>query len=287
MSTARKTTVNIVYNGKNISQDIAPFLLSFEYTDNESKKADDIQIKLEDREGLWMKDWLPTKGDTITASIVAYDGYQTSTLPCGSFSVDEIEHSGPPHTVTIKAVSVPIGSAARGEIKTRAWEKISLKEISGDIASSANLTLLFESKTNPSYLRIDQAETSDLAFLQQLCDKDCLSLKVTDQQIVIFDERTYEANPTICEIKRDGGLVMRYSFKTKTSGTAKAAKVTYSDPLTGHTTTGQYEDPNSTSGATINKNEYTESWLDQYDENNGDVEDDGSQDNEEDVTDGE
>jgi len=256
--TARKVTVRIIYNGADISGDIAEYLIDFEYTDNESGKADDIQITLEDRNQLWLSGWLPKKTDTITATILAEDWFKPGeafSLPCGTFQVDEIEHSGPPHIVRIKAVSVPVSSAARGETKTRAWEKISLREVAADIGGSAGLALMYESEANPQYLRVDQMETSDLAFLQQLCDKACLSMKVTDNQIVIFDERTYEANDAIREIERDGGDVIRFSFRSKSAGTAKKAIVSYADPLTGKTVTGEYEDPDSVSGVTLNIND--------------------------------
>jgi phage protein D len=256
--TARKATVRIIYNGADISGDIAAYLIDFEYNDNESGKADDIQISLEDRNQLWLSGWLPKKTDTITATILVEDWFKPGeafSLPCGTFQVDEIEHSGPPHIVRIKAISVPVSSAARGETKTRAWEKISLREIAADIGGSAGLALMYESEVNPQYLRVDQLETSDLAFLQQLCDKACLSLKVTDNQIVIFDERTYEANDAIREIERDGGDVIRFSFRSKSAGTAKRAIVSYADPLTGKTVTGEYEDPDSASGVTLNIND--------------------------------
>ncbi len=47
----RQATVKIVYNSSDISKDIAPYLLSFEYTDNESHKADSINITLEEPKG--------------------------------------------------------------------------------------------------------------------------------------------------------------------------------------------------------------------------------------------
>jgi Phage protein D len=258
MSTARKTTIQIKYNGRDISIDLAPYLIDFEYTDNEAGKADDIQITLEDRDLLWISQWLPEKTDTIEARITVTDWFKPGdqyTLFCGTFQVDEIEHSGPPHIVRIKAVSVPVSSAARGEVKTRAWERIGLRDIASDIASNAGLALMYESDSNPRYLRVDQLETSDLAFLQQLCNKAAVSLKVTNDKVVIFDERQYEAKNAIRDITRDGGDVKQFSFRSKSAGTAKSAKVTYSDPLTGETQTGTYEDPNSKSGATLNIND--------------------------------
>ena len=255
---ARRASVTITYNKKDITADIAPHLISFDYTDNESGKADDIQLTLQDREKLWLNDWKPSKGDTITAAIVVDDWYkpgETISLPCGIYEVDEIELHGPPHTVRIKAVSVPITSAARGQAKTRAWEKITLRGIAADIAASAGLSIMYTSETNPQYLRIDQLQTSDLAFLQQLCDKACVALKVTDNKIVVFDERTFEALDGVRNIDHDGGDVISYSFKNKSAGTAKAATVSYSDPLTGDTETATYEDPDMVSGTNILENE--------------------------------
>lgn len=255
----RQAKVNIVYNSKDISKDIAPYLLSFEYTDNESHKADSINITLEDKNQLWIQPWLPTKGDIIIASIITTDWHKSGesiSLPCGTFQVDEVELSGPPSVVQIKGVSIPITSTIRSEIKTRAWERINLQAIAGDIAAVSNLALMYESATNPQYLRVDQIETSDLAFLQTLCEKAAQSLKVTSDKIVIFDERTYEANPAVRDIDRLGGDVIHYSFKSKTAGTAKTAKVSYSDPLTGKTASGSFTDPSSTNNdVTINVND--------------------------------
>lgn len=257
MSTARKAHVEITYRGTNITKDIAPFLKDFEYNDNESKKADEIQITLEDRELLWMSSWLPTKGDTISATIIVDDWFspgQSLSLPCGSFQVAEYGLSGPPNVVKIKAVSVPVTSAARGEQKTKGWEHITLCDMANDIASNANLSLLYDADINPYYLRVDQAETSDLSFLLQQCEKSGLSLKVTDQQVVIFDERKYEAKDTVRVIDRLGGDVKTYDFKSKSAGTAQAAEVSYTDPLSGQTKTELFEDPDSTSGVTLREN---------------------------------
>ena len=260
-NTARRAHVDITYQGVNITKDIAPFLKDFEYSDNESKKADDIQITLEDRDALWMSSWKPTKGDAISATIIVEDWFgpgQSLSLPCGSFQVDEFEIEGPPNTVKIKAVSVPITSTARGEKKTKGWERITLRDMAAQIAGNAGLTLVYEADSNPYYLRVDQAELSDLAFLHKQCEKSGLSLKVTDKQLVIFDERKYESKATVRSIDRLAGDVTKFSFKSKSAGTAKAASVKYTDSLTGKTKEGLFTDANSTSGVTLQENECPE-----------------------------
>ena len=44
----RRVEVGLVIEGVDVSRDIAPFLLSLTFTDNEGGEADDLQVELED-----------------------------------------------------------------------------------------------------------------------------------------------------------------------------------------------------------------------------------------------
>lgn len=55
---SRRTAVEVYFDGVDITKSIRPYLLSLTYTDNEEDEADDLQIKLADRDGLWMCQWL-------------------------------------------------------------------------------------------------------------------------------------------------------------------------------------------------------------------------------------
>lgn len=59
---ARRTEAEIAFDGVDITASIRPYLLSLTYTDNEEDTADDLQIKLQDRDGLWLEHWL---GDAV------------------------------------------------------------------------------------------------------------------------------------------------------------------------------------------------------------------------------
>ena len=129
---ARYAEVSLTYEGKDISRDIPPYLLNFTYTDNSSDKADDISLTLEDKERLWCSDWFPTKGDKIRASIIIHNweaANRTQSLPCGTFEVDQIECSGPPNQVTIKALSTLVSQPMRQEKHTKAWVTKLLRKI--------------------------------------------------------------------------------------------------------------------------------------------------------------
>jgi phage protein D len=230
---ARRAKLKLLYDNKDISADLAPYLLSFSYSDHASGKADDLQISLEDRDGRWSGDWLPEKGATLKAALITEhwtEQGKNEELLLGTFEVDEIEGRSSPSTVTIKALSIPESSSLRGEDKTRSWEKIKLSTIARDIADNAGLSLFYDPEDDPEYDRIEQTEQSDLSFLQKLCEDAGLSLKVSDQKIVIFDDEKYEQMPPVLTIKRGQSWILDHSFSTSTRDIYSACKVEYHSP---------------------------------------------------------
>ena len=57
---ARQATAQVVFNGVDISLYVNSDLISLTYTDNEEDAADDLQIKVLDREKNWLQKWLDT-----------------------------------------------------------------------------------------------------------------------------------------------------------------------------------------------------------------------------------
>jgi phage protein D len=231
---ARRTELILVYEGADISRDIAPYLISFSYTDNASDKADDLSITLEDRAGNWRDPWFPSKGAVIHATIVTHDWSgpnETQSLPCGTFEIDDIECSGPPTQVQIKAVSTLVSKSMRQQQKTKAWENIKLSAIAGDVAGKNGLTLFWDSPNDPLFERRDQTEMSDLGFLQKLCRDYGVGIKVTDTQLVCYDEEKYEAKGAIASIAFGNKRIKNYRFRTKVRGTYKGARLQYHDPV--------------------------------------------------------
>jgi phage protein D len=231
---ARRTELILIYEGANISQDIAPYLTSFSYTDNSADKSDDISITLEDRKGNWRDPWFPSKGAVIHATIVTHDWDgpgKTESLPCGTVEIDEIECSGPPTQVQIKAVSTAASKSMRQEKKTRGWENVKLSAIAGDIANANGLKLLWDSTEDPLFERRDQVETSDLEFLQHLCKTYGVSVKVSDEQLICYGEEDYEAKDAVASLSFGDKHIKTYRFRKKTRGTHKGSKVKYHDAV--------------------------------------------------------
>lgn len=234
MEAARRVDVELVYEGVNISRDIAPFFVDLTYTDNAHGEDDDLQITLEDREGKWRGSWFPERGAPVRAALVSRNWEKPGVnvrFPCGTFEVDEIECSGPPTVVKIKAVSSPVKGVLKRELVTKAWEAVSLSEIASELAGKHGLGLVWESGEDPVYERKDQVETADLVFLRELCEEAGAALKTTDAQLVVFSEEEYEKKPPSRTITPGMERLSGYRLRAKTAGTYKAVKVQYHDAV--------------------------------------------------------
>jgi len=240
---ARRISVIIKYNNKDISVDISKYLKIISYTDNLSGEADDLQITLEDKAGLWQSTWMPEKGALLDV-ILQQKYWQTlSALPqslrLGLFEIDEITSSGYPSEVQIKAVSVPDNNTLRGTERSRSWEKAKLQVIANDIASAAGMSLFWDTEENPVLDRAEQTEQSDLSFLYAICKDKGLALKISDKKIIIFDEAKYEAEKAKITIVKPGTVYKKesgmkylfvgtgYSLRTKIRDIYAACRVSY------------------------------------------------------------
>lgn len=239
----RRAAIRLTFYGVDISTDINNHLLSMTYTDHEEDKTDDLQLSLDDREGVWLGNWLNTpfasKGAEISALIVqknwGSDG-KDRVLDCGVFAVDTVDGSGPPAKVTIKAGSIPYASTVRAQKKTKAWEQYTLSGIAKEIAEANGFTCMFESVSDPFYQRKEQMQESDIAFLQRICKAAGISLKVTAKIIVLFDAAAYEQKDAVRIIQRGKADVGSYSFSTSLHDTAYSkCHVSYTNPATGTT----------------------------------------------------
>ena len=259
-SLARRTKAEVSFGGVNITKSIQPYLLSITYTDNEEDETDDLQIKIQDRDDLWLTHWLDEISQNLSwtppsdkqgvssgsyserrfAMDVVFvrenwnsDG-SDAVLPCGVFELDNISCSGPPNTVCIKGSSIPFSSQLRQTCKSKAWESYTLSGIANEIAGNSGMTCMYESDSDPYYERVEQTGMSDIKFLSQLCHDAGISLKVTNQILVLFDQRKYEALPAIHTIKRYNRSYKTYQLETSAADAQYAScRVSYVNPATG------------------------------------------------------
>jgi phage protein D len=235
MSRARQCTVQIAFDGVDISDDVSQDLISMRYIDSEEDEADDLQLTLHDRSSRWLDAWLddtliaqlntdasgkPTKGLEIKASIICENWASpgnTLKLDCGSFALDDINASGPPNAITIKASSLPDKNGIRTTMRSKSWENYRLAGVGKEIASRAGLGFIFDSGYDPTFPHKEQNEQTDIAFLKRLCNESGCSLKISHGKIIIFDQSKYEKLPHVAVIGKGDGSYTRYDLRSSQS----------------------------------------------------------------------
>lgn len=228
---AIRPSVTVLYDGKDISSDLSPGLISVEYTDNSEGVSDEVMIAVEDTAGLWRNGWYPDKGATLelTFSLGAL------SLPCGEFEIDEVEFTGPPDTVQIRALAAGVKKAFRTK-QTRAYENVTLKDIASKVAAAYSLTLSGEIAPINIKHKL-QHRTRDLTFLKELALEYGYTFAVRGKKLVFTALDSIESTPGVAIL--DVTDVTRYQFRDKMLETFKDAKAKYHNPQTNEVVEGE------------------------------------------------
>ena len=152
----------LTINSKDITGNISARLKSLTLTDNRGFEADQLDIELDDADGLVE---LPIRGAVLTL-FLGWKGF--ALVGKGSFTVDEVEHRGAPDTVTVRARSADF----RGSLNSRreeSWHDTTLGGVVEAIAARNKLG----ASVAPELAKIpvphvDQSQESDVKFLTRL-----------------------------------------------------------------------------------------------------------------------
>lgn len=147
---------------RDITQNIRSRLLSLNLTDNRGFEADQLDIELDDADGMVT---MPERGAVLSVFL----GWKGSALVGkGSFTVDEVEHHGAPDTLTIRARSADF----RGTLNSRralSYHDTTLGEVVTQIAERNNLkAMLADGLANIAIPHIDQTQETDAKFITRL-----------------------------------------------------------------------------------------------------------------------
>jgi len=244
---ARRTSIEIAVDGVNVTKKLRPFFLHMQYTDAAESEADDLQITLQDRDGIWAGGWLGalaraagSRGVKLKAALVqrGWEKDYDRWLDCGVFELDSVEASGPPSVVVLQASALPYSGAVRQTKKTRSWEHYSLAGIAQEIAANNGMKCGLYAAANPVYDRLEQRRQTDTEFLSRLCQDAAVSLKINNNTLVLFDQRSFEKQPPARTVRKGGGYIS-YRFMASTAGTQyDSCRVSYTDPATGKVVEG-------------------------------------------------
>lgn len=137
----RKATVSVYYNGTNVDSKIAGYLKKFTFKDISSGESDSLSLSINDKDRKWINEWMPTKGDLLSASIKLENWNSegdTKETQCGSFMIDDYGFSGTPIVLAMEAVAIPVESGFKQTARTKTYENTTLQNVAKEIAARAD-----------------------------------------------------------------------------------------------------------------------------------------------------
>lgn len=152
----------ITVDGESIAHKISPRLISLELTDNRGLEADQLSITLSDHDGLLA---MPAKGALLRLWLGWSD---TGLVDKGCYILDEIEHSGAPDTLSLRARSADLRKGFKTK-QERSWTNTTLGDVISDIALSNGLKPAIAQKLAGLVIpQLDQANESDANLISRL-----------------------------------------------------------------------------------------------------------------------
>ncbi len=148
--------------GENMMGRLQDRLISLTLTDNRGFEADQLDIELDDSDGLLA---LPKRNVAIA---VALGWKESGLIDKGSFTVDEVEHSGSPDRLIIRARSADMTAGFLVQ-RERSFHQKMVGDIVRTIAAEHQLTAVINPTLDKQIIaHLDQANESDANLLSRL-----------------------------------------------------------------------------------------------------------------------
>lgn len=160
--TSKSPAFSITIEGKDVTTVMDARLMSLTLTDNRGFEADQLDLELDDADGMIV---LPRRGAVIHLAL----GWKGQPLfPKGAFTVDEIEHSGAPDRLTVRARSADFRETLNTR-REKSWHQTTVGAVVKEIAARHNLKVaLGTDLTEKTLDHLDQTNESDASFLMKL-----------------------------------------------------------------------------------------------------------------------
>lgn len=227
MPLARRIKVIVIFNGVDISEDIAHSISSLNYTDNSKNAIDDLELELENMDYRWLKEWYPDENAQLIVGIYEDNGKDGSFLDIGTFYIDEPTFDN--DRLNLKCIAIPLDGNIRDQKNTKAWEKITLTELVTKIATKHEMSAKLYCDDD-LFERLDQDNETDLAFVNRVIKETGLSMKISDDTIIIFDDDNIKDNEAIEKFNIRDSRIRSFSLKKKNKGIYDKVEVSYYDP---------------------------------------------------------
>ncbi|HFT0377098.1 TPA: phage late control D family protein [Enterobacter mori] len=165
---------------RDITQNVSPRLISMSMTDKRGLEADQLDIQLDDSDGLLT---LPARGATLSLWL-GWEG--APLLQKGNFTIDTIEFQGAPDKLTIRGCSADF----RGKLNVRreqSWHDTTIGAIVNTIAQRNQLTAsVAAGLSSITISHIDQSQETDAAFLTRLAERNGAFVSIKAGKVIFM-----------------------------------------------------------------------------------------------------
>ncbi|PPV04915.1 phage late control D family protein, partial [Xanthomonas bromi] len=152
----------VMLDGADLTDRIAPRLLDLTLTECRGGEADQLDLRIHDHDG---KMALPKRGVRL---VVALGWKALGLVEKGTFIVDEVEYSGAPDIITVRARSADLTASVRTR-RERSWHNTTLGAVLSTLAGEHGLTpRVAEALARTKLQHLDQANESDMNLLTRL-----------------------------------------------------------------------------------------------------------------------
>lgn len=205
-------------DGADITAKIAARLASLTLTDNHGFEADQLDIDLDDSDG---KLDLPPRGALIRLALGWASDAGATLTDKGTYTVDEIEHSGAPDRLTVRARSADLRSGLTTQ-RERSFHGKTLGQIVRTIANENDLIPAISMSLEPLVVdHIDQTNESSANLLTRLARQfDAVAAVKNDRLLFVHAGRGASASgkrfPVVL-IERASGDSHRFAIADRES----------------------------------------------------------------------
>ncbi|WP_338862889.1 phage late control D family protein [Mycetohabitans rhizoxinica] len=198
----------ISLDDRDLSCRLMPRLVSLCLSESRSDEADTIDLVLDDSKNDLA---IPNRGARIK---VAIGWVGEPLIDKGSFVVNEVEHSGSPDILTVRARSASMTSGMQ-ERREKSWHRQTIGSIVRTIAARYALTpAVGDALAKTLIEHIDQTHESDMSFLTRLAKRYDAVMNVKDLHLLfmpIGSGHTASGKPlAVLELTRASGDSHRY-----------------------------------------------------------------------------
>jgi len=152
----------VVLDGQDLTDRFRPRLLELSLCEARGGEADQLDLQIHDHDGRMA---LPRRGVELSVAIGWHDA---GLIDKGTFKVDEVEHSGSPDVITIRARSADLTHSMRTR-RERSWHDVTLGAVVRTLAGEHGLQArIAPALAGIAIPHLDQTGESDVNLLTRL-----------------------------------------------------------------------------------------------------------------------